>query len=183
VIRTVWLGLAFLVVLAGVSSFRFAFGHFDLAYASISARAEIDSGAATNTVQETLTEADRLPPLAYTASAAEPALAPEMAKADRLPVEALPLAEPLPPAEPLPRLESLPRTPMASMKPRAGNRQWREPVSPAVRPARNQNAKRKPAKKEAVAEKPEESAEPKACQLEDYDAVRRAFSLPTGCHS
>jgi hypothetical protein len=180
VIRTVWLGLAFLIVLAGVSSFRFAFGHFDLAYASISARSELDSAAATNTVQETLTEADRLPPLAYTTS--EPAPAPELAKADRLPVEALPLAEPSPAAEPLPRLESLPRTPMASMKPRAANRQWREPVSPAVRPARNQNAKRKPAKKEAVAEKPEESAEPKACQTENFDAIRLAFNLPTGCH-
>ena len=177
-IRTVWLGLAFLIVLAGVSSFRFAFGHFDLAYASISARSELDSAAVTNSVQETLTEADRLPPLAYTTSAP----APELAKADRLPVEALPLAEPLPAAEPLPRLESLPRTPMASMKPRAANRQWREPVSPAVRPARNQNAKRKPAKKEAVAEKPEESAEPKACQTDNFDAIRLAFNLPTGCH-
>jgi hypothetical protein len=174
VIRTVWLGLAFLVVLAGVSSFRFAFGHFDLAYASVTARSQPDSVAATDTVQETLTQADRLPPLAYIASAPEPAPAPELAKADRLPVEALPLAEPLPQAEPLPRLESLPRTPMASMKPRAAN--------PAVRPAKNQNAKRKPAKKEAVAEKPDGPAEPKACQLEDYDAVRRAFSLPTGCH-
>jgi hypothetical protein len=178
VIRTVWLGLAFLVVLAGVSSFRFAFGHFDLAYASVNARSESDSASATNTVQETLTEADRLPPLAYMASAPEP----ELAKADRLPVEALPQAEPLPEAEPLPRLESLPRTPMASMKPRAANRQWREPVPSAVRPTKNQNAKRKPAKKEAVADKPEGAAEPKACRLEDYDAVRRAFTLPTGCH-
>lgn len=171
-IRTVWLGLAFLVVLAGVSSFRFAFGHFDLAYASVNARSEPDSASATNTVQETLTEADRLPPLAYLASAPEP----EPAKADRLPVEVSPEVEPLP------RLESLPRTPMASIGPRAANRQWRAPVPSAVRPTKNQNAKRKPAKKEAVADKPEGAAEPKACRLEDYDAVRRAFTLPTGCH-
>ena len=164
-IRTVWLGLAFLVVLAGVSSFRFAFGHFDHAYASVIARSEPDGAAVINSVQETLTEADRLPPLAYASSVPEV----ELAKADPTPAESSPQAEPLP------RLESLPRTPMASMKPRAAN--------PAVRPAKNQNAKRKPAKKETVAEKPEGPAEPKACQLEDYDAVRRAFSLPTGCHS
>lgn len=119
-------------------------------------------------------EADRLPPLAYISSAPEPA--PELEKADRSPAEVLPQVEPLP------LLESLPRTPMASMKPRAADRQWREPVSPAVRPAKNRNAKPKPAKKEAVAESPEEPAEPKACQTENFDALRLAFNLPTGCH-
>jgi hypothetical protein len=172
VIRTVWLGLAFLVVLAGVSSFRFAFGHFDLAYASVAARSEPDSAEVTNAVEQTLTEADRLPPLAYIAAAPEP----ELAKADHTP------AESAPEAEPLPRLESLPRTPMASIKPRVANRQWREPVSSAVRPAKHQNAKRKPAKTQAIADKPEEPVEPKACQTENFDAIRLAFNLPTGCH-
>lgn len=175
-IRTVWLGLAFLVVLAGVSSFRFAFGHFDLAHASVSARSEPDSAAAANTVQETLTEADRLPPLAYISSA--PVFEPALAKADRLPVAALPHAEPLP------RLESLPRTPMAAMKPRVASRQWREPpVSSTVRPAKIQNAKRKQTKKEVVADKPQEPADfVRDCQLVDFDAIRMSFSLPTGCH-
>jgi len=172
VIRTVWLGLAFLVVLAGVSSFRFAFGHFDHAYASVIERSEPDGAAVINTVQETLTEADRLPPLAYASSVPEV----ELAKADPTPAESSPQAEPLP------RLESLPRTSMASVKPRA-NRHWHEPLSPAVRPAKIQNAKRKPAKKEAVADKSPESADPKACQVADFDAVRLAFNLPTGCHS
>jgi len=173
VIRTVWLGLAFLVVLAGVSSFRFSFGHFDHAYASVIARSEPDGAAVINSVQETLTEADRLPPLAYASSVPEV----ELAKADPTPAESSPQAEPLP------RLESLPRTPMASVKPRVANRHWHEPLSPAVRPAKIQNAKRKPAKKEAVADKPPESADPKACQVADFDAVRLAFNLPTGCHS
>jgi len=181
VIRTVWLGLAFLVVLAGVSSFRFAFGHFDFAHASVTARSELDSAAATNTVQETLTETDRLPPLAYISSAPAPepsASAPALAKADRLPVE------PLPQAEALPRLESLPRTPMASMKPRAASRQWREPASSTVRPVKTQIAKRKQTKKEFVADRPQEPADfLQDCQLADFDAIRMAFSLPTGCRS
>ena len=41
-IRTIWLGFTFLIVLAGVGSFRFAFGHFDAANASGIVRSEID---------------------------------------------------------------------------------------------------------------------------------------------
>jgi hypothetical protein len=54
VIRTVWLGLSFLVVLAGAASFRFAFGHFDAANASSIARSDHEHTVAT------VTKADRL---------------------------------------------------------------------------------------------------------------------------
>ena len=53
-IRTVWLGLSFLVVLAGAASFRFAFGHFDAANASSIARSDHEHTVAT------VTKADRL---------------------------------------------------------------------------------------------------------------------------
>ena len=58
-IRTVWLGLLFLVILAAVSSFRFAFGHFDAANASGFVGSAGDRAAGTKTVHETLTNADR----------------------------------------------------------------------------------------------------------------------------
>jgi hypothetical protein len=160
VIRTVWLGLSFLVVLAGVSSFRFAFGHFDDAYALGIARSEGDREVGATTVQDTLTNTDRLPALAYVTSGPDT----ELATADRTPAESL---SPAPPA---------------IVTPRIVNRRLQQPASPVVRQARHQNPKRKQAKRETVADKPQVPAEPKACQLEDYDAVRRAFSLPTGCH-
>ena len=46
-----------------------------------------------------------------------------------------------------------------------------------------QKVKRKQAKNEPIANKPPLSVDPKACQLEEFDAFRWAFSLPTGCHT
>ena len=154
-IRTVWLGLAFLVVLAGVSSFRFAFGAFDDAYALGIARPEDDRAAGATTVQETLTSADRS--VAFVSSMPDI----ELAVADQ-------------------RWAVSARTPPAIVTPRIANRHWQEPVT---RQAKVQKPKRKPAKKDAIADQPQAAAEPKACQLEDFDAIRRAFNLPTGCHT
>src|SRR4030088_3224227 len=60
VIRTVWLGSIFFVVLVGVGSFRFAFGHFDVAIASGFIRPEGDRTAAAKAIPAPLTN-DRLP--------------------------------------------------------------------------------------------------------------------------
>jgi hypothetical protein len=107
VIRTIWLGLSFLVVLAGVSSFRFAFGHFDAANASGIARSEGDRAAGIKTVQETLTNADRLP-VAYVTSGADA----ELPKANHT------------------RVGLLSRAPPAIVTPRVASRHWHEPASP-----------------------------------------------------
>jgi len=107
VIRTIWLGLSFLVVLAGVSSFRFAFGHFDSANASGIARSEGDRAVGIKTVQETLTNADRLP-VAYVTSGADA----ELPKANHT------------------RAGLLSRAPPAIATPRIAGRRWHEPASP-----------------------------------------------------
>ena len=158
-IRTVWLGLAFLVVLAAVSSFRFAFGHFDAANASGIVGSAGDHAAGTKTVHETLTNADRT--VAYVSSRPDT----ELAKTNHTWAE----------------LSS--RTRPAVVTPRIASRHRAEPGSPVIRQAKDQKPKREPAKREAIADKPQAAAEPKACQLADFDAIRRAFNLPTGCHS
>ena len=43
-------------------------------------------------------------------------------------------------------------------------------------------AKLKQVKNEPIASKPPLALDPKACQLEEFDAFRWAFSMPTGCH-
>jgi len=159
VIRTVWLGLLFLVILAAVSSFRFAFGHFDAANASGFVGSADDHAAGTKTVHETLTNADRS--VAYVASRPDT----ELAKADHT------------------RAELSSRTRPAIAAPRIANRHRQEPASSVTRQARDQKPKRESTKREAIADKPQAAAEPRECQLADFDAVRRAFNLPTGCHS
>jgi hypothetical protein len=158
VIRTVWLGLLFLVVLAGVSSFRFAFGAFDDAYALGIARPEGDRAAGATTAQETLTSADRS--VAFVSSGPDI----KLAVADQTWAVSS-------------------RTPPAIVTPRIANRHWQEPASPVTRQAKVQKPKRKHAVKDAIADQPQAAVEPKACQLADFDAIRRAFNLPTGCHT
>jgi hypothetical protein len=68
VIRTIWPGFTFLIVLAGVGSFRFAFGHFDAANASGIVRLEGDRTVGTKAVQDTFTNTERLR-VAYVAPA------------------------------------------------------------------------------------------------------------------
>jgi hypothetical protein len=62
VIRTIWLGFTFLIILAGAGSFRFAFGHFDVANASSIVLPENNRTIGLKIVQDTLTKADQLPP-------------------------------------------------------------------------------------------------------------------------
>jgi hypothetical protein len=162
VIRTIWLGFTFLIILAGAGSFRFAFGHFDAANASGIVHSEVDRAVSANTAQETLTKADRLR-VAYVSPAPDDT---ELAKANDLAVELLSRISP------------------AIVRPDIVSRHRQEATPPVIRQTRIQKVKRKQANSDPVASKPPAAAaEPKACQLEEFDAFRWAFSLPTGCHS
>ena len=119
-------------------------------------------------VQDTLTKADQLP-VAYAAPAPDAA---ELAKAAFSAVESLPVAPP------------------AMVAPDVVEQQAQEPVAPVAQPApvvrkaKIQKAQRKQPKPDAVASsKSPPATDLKACQLEEFDAFRYAFSLSTGCHS
>lgn len=163
VIRTIWLGFTFLIILAGAVSFRFAFGHFDAANASGVVIAEVDRTVGSKAVEETLTKADQLP----VAPASPAPEATELARAAYIAVELLP------------------RTSPAVVTPDVVDLQRQESAPPVVRQTKIQKPKprRKQPKPDAVASKFLPEADPKACQLEEFDAFRWAFSLPTGCHT
>jgi hypothetical protein len=175
VIRTVWLGFTFLIILAGAGSFRFAFGHFDTANASDIVLPENNRTFSAKVVQDTLTKADQLP-VAYAAPAPDAA---ELAKAAYDAVELL--------NRPLPAVA----TPdVVEPTPDVVEQQAQEPAPPVVRPAppvvrktKIEKPKRKQPKPDAVANKPLPAADPKICQAEEFEAFRYAFNLPTGCHS
>jgi hypothetical protein len=161
VIRTIWLGFTFMIILAGAGSFRFAFGHFDAANASGIVLSEVNRTVGSNTVQDTLTKAERLP-VAYVSPAPDAA---ELAKAAYI------------------AAELLPRTSPAMVTPAFIDRRSQEAAPPVVRQTRIQKPKRKQPKPDAVASKSQPAADPKTCQLEEFDAFRWAFGLPTGCHT
>jgi hypothetical protein len=161
VIRTIWLGFTFLIVLAGAGSFRFAFGHFDTANASGMVLSEHNRAVSSKVLQDTLTKADQLPVASVTPAAPDAA---ELARAASSAVE---LPDPTPPT-------------MAT--PDVVERQAQQTAPPIVRKAKIQKPKRKQPKPDAVAVKTPPAADLKACQIEEFDAFRYAFSLPTGCH-
>jgi hypothetical protein len=173
VIRTIWLGFTFLVILAGAGSFRFAFGHFDVANASSIVLPENGRTIVPTVVQDTLTKLDQLQ-VAHVAPAPDAA---ELAKAAYSAVELLH------------------RTPSAAIISDAfahapdiveQQAQAGPPVvqrAPVIRKAKIEKPKRKQPKPDAVASKPPPAEDKKTCQLEEFDALRYAFSLPTGCHS
>jgi len=167
VIRSIWLGFAFLIILAGAGSFRFAFGHFDTANASGIVMSEVDRTVGAKTIQDTLTKAERLP-VAYAPPATDAA---ELAKAAYLA------------AELLPRTSPAVVTPAVVDQQTVVDRRPQEAAPPVVRQTRIQKPKRKQPKPDDVASKSPPATDPKACQLEEFDAFRWAFSLPTGCHS
>ena len=166
-IRTIWLGFTFLIILAGAGSFRFAFGHFDVANASGIVLPEHDRAIGPTIVQDTLTKADQLP-VAYAAPAPDAA---ELAKAAYSAVE---LLHRTPPVVITP--DAVERTPEIV------EQQVQEPAPPVVRKAKVQKPKRKQPKPDAVAGRAPPAADLKTCQTEEFDAFRYAFSLPTGCH-
>ncbi len=150
--------------MAGVGSFRFAFGHFDAANASGIVHSEVDRTVVTKPFQETLTKADRLPVVAYVFTVSPAPDDTELAKANDAAVELLARISP------------------AIVTPDIVSRHWQESVPPVVRQTRIQKVKRKQAKNEPMTSKPPLALDPQACQLEEFDAFRWAFSLPTGCH-
>lgn len=161
VIRTIWLGFAFLIVLAGVASFRFAFGHFDTANASGIVRADVDRAVGKMAAQEAFTNIERLR-VAYVPYAPD---AVESEKAEQISAG----------------LRS--RTTQMMVTPRLISRNRCDHASRVICQTGDQKSKRNNAKIDVGATKNRSAAEPKSCQLEDFDAVRWAFNLPTGCRT
>ena len=185
-IRTIWLGFTFLIVMAGVGSFRFAFGHFDAANASGIVHSEVDRAVVNKPFQDTLTKADRLPVVAYVSPAPVSVAAISPAPASPSPVSPVPDDTELAKADEA-AVELLSRISPAIVAPEIVSRHWQESVPPVAPQKRIHKAKLKPVKlKQAKAEpiviKPPLPLDPKACQLEEFDAFRWAFSMPTGCH-
>lgn len=187
VIRTIWLGFTFLIILAGAGSFRFAFGHFDTANASGIVVSEVDRTVGSKPVQDNLTKADRLP---VVASAPPEPDAAELAKAAYAAAELLPRTSPavVTPAvvdrQTVVDQQTANDRQTAVDRPTVVDRRPQEVAPPVVvRQTKIQKPKRKQPKPDDVASKSQPAVDPKACQLEEFDAFRWAFSLPTGCHS
>lgn len=173
-IRTIWLGFTFLIILAGAGSFRLAFGHFDVANASSIVLPEQNRTFGPIIVQDTLTKADQLP-VAYVAPAPDAA---ELAKVASSAVELL--------HSPMPAVA----TPqVVEPTPDAVEQQAQEPApavvqsAPVVRKVKVQKPKPRQPKPDAVAGKPLPATDVKTCQVEEFEAFRFALNLPTGCHS
>jgi hypothetical protein len=180
VIRTIWLGFTFLIILAGAGSFRFAFGHFDAANASGIVVSEVDRTVGSKPVQDNLTKADRLPVVAYAPPAPDAA---ELAKAANAAAELLPRTSPAVVTPAVVDRQTVVDQQTANDRQTAVDRRTQEAAPPVVRQTRIQKPKRKQPKPDDVASKSQPAADPKTCQLEEFDAFRWAFSLPTGCHS
>jgi hypothetical protein len=211
VIRTIWLGFTFLIVLAGVGAFRFAFGNFDAANASAIARPEVNYIVVAKSVQPAPAISEPLPtPLAMPApahadmvridtGATDAAKADVDSKADAAKVDAVKDENIWPelPPHTLPALVATgspgpdwrepsapePRQLNASDPKQAKPAESRQKKASEVRQKPDQKAGRKASKKEAVVSKDQEAAEPKTCQAEEFDALRFAFKIPTGCWS
>jgi len=207
VIRTIWLGLTFLVILAAAASFRFADGNFDAANVSDVSRPKFDRIVIARTVHHSVanTAPAYVPPASVDAefTKPEPDLDP-IAPLLRVPPAIVATSPPwrerssfetrktkgqkirrkdaeLPKPEPeQDAVEPLLRVPPAIAG--SSSPPWRNLSSFAIQ-QKDQKIRRRSAKKEAVVDKDQVAAEPKACQLEDFDALRWAFSLPTGCFS
>jgi hypothetical protein len=177
--------------MAGVGSFRFAFGHFDAANASGIVHSEVDRAVVTKPFQDTLTKADRLPVVAYVSPAPVPVAAISPVAISPAPVSPSPVS-PVPDDTELAKaneaaVELLSRISPAIVAPEIVSRHWQESVPPVALQKRTHKAKLKPvklkqAKAEPISIKPPLPLDPKACQLEEFDAFRWAFSMPTGCH-
>jgi len=197
VIRTFWLGFIFLIVLAGVGSFRLAFGNFDAANASAISRPDYivvaRSAQPSSLNTEPLPAPFGLPAPTLAETTVNDTSEVDAAESDtavkdeniwpELPPQTLPAlvatGNPGPDWRDASALEPRQRTEHSQPRP-AGPRQ-KKMSEPQQRT--DQKAVRKPLKKEAVVNKDQESAEPKTCQADDFDALRWAFKLPTGCWS
>lgn len=214
VIRTIWLGLTFLIILAAVASFRFAYGNFDATNASSISRQESNRIVVARAVQQPVAIAAPLPAAYVPPAPADPEFA--RPEPDLDPVEPLLRVPPAivatssPPWREIPAVvnrkmkgpkikrkdaefansepdldpvEPLLRVPPAIAATNSSSPPWRDLSSFATQ-QKDQKIRRKSARKETVVvDKDLVAAEPKTCQLEDFDALRWAFNLPTGCFS
>lgn len=205
-IRTIWLGFTFLIVLAGVGAFRFAFGNFDAANASAIARPEVNYIVVAKSIQLAPVNSEPLPaPFVLPA----PALADTLLDSDKVDAAKAEIAEvnveavkdenvwPEPPSQTLPALVATgkpgpdwrdasalgPRRMTATDPRHAKPVESRQKQASEPRQKPDQKAVRKTPKNESVVNKDQETAEPKTCQAAEFDAFRWAFKLPTGCWS
>lgn len=160
--------------MAGAGSFRFAFGHFDVANASGIVLPEQNRTIGSKVVQDTLTKADQLSVTSVTP-------APDAAELARAAYSAVEVLHPMP--------QAVVTSDVVNPAPDVVELQMQEPAAPVVRPAppvvrkaKLQKPKLKQPKPEAVASKSPPATDLKVCQLEEFEAFRYAFSLPTGCH-
>lgn len=197
-IRTIWLGFTFLIVLAGVGAFRFAFGNFDAANASAIARPEVNYIVIAKSVQPASVNSEPLPaPFVQPAPTLGDTVQIDAGKVDLTNVEAVKDENiwPEPPSLPAlvvtgtpgPDWHEIPASEsrqIGAVESRQGKPVGFPPKKASEqRQKPDQKAVRKTSKKEAAVNKDQEAAESKTCQAEDFDALRWAFRLPTGCWS
>jgi hypothetical protein len=198
VIRTIWLGFTFLIVLAGVGSFRFAFGNFDAANASSISRPEMNYIVVARTAQAAATNSDPLP----APFLVPPAAIADEGKFENIKAEAVAdrdenIWPDLPLSQTLPSLVATGSPGPDWHEPSATDARQTSTVEPSLaKPAESrqrkasesrqkpvQKSNRKSSRKDAVVNRDQEAVEPKACQAEEFEAFRWAFKLPTGCWS
>jgi hypothetical protein len=146
-----------MVILAAVGSFRFAFGHFDIANASGFVRPNSDRRAHNKAFEVIL--ADVGPPSPASVSPPTDHNIPNSGHTT---------------TDPMPRL--------VNEMPHIVSRHWHEHVLPVARQAKDSGRKRIHARS-VDGNKSQTNAAPKNCQLMEFDGIRRALNLPTGCHS
>jgi len=159
-IRTVWLGIFFLIFLGGTAAFKFAFGEPEPAMAAsalnlVASDHELPMVGADHH-QDTLTKGDRLE-IAYVHPATEPNLIP----ASHAPAP--------------------PRAAQTAVLRQIISRHWHDPNDPKLRQRRDQNSKRKEAKYGSAPTHPRATAESGACLSDGFGTIRRAFNLSPSC--
>jgi hypothetical protein len=153
VIRTVWLGLALLVCLIGLASFKLAIGSprpMAVVQSAAVAVSRDAPGVSTSPVPETLT------------------------KGDRLPVNYISFVEPL--ATEL----QVPPKPTSIAAPKIISRHWHDPGDPRAAQGGTKKPKLKDLKKHARRVEREPSA-PEACNPGGSSPLRRLFGPATTC--
>ena len=156
-IRTVWLGLFFLIFLAGAAAFKLAFGEPATAASAMTlvpSHHELPTVGA-NTSQDTLTKGDRLE-VAYVRPTIDP-----------IPTSYAPA--PPPQSGPI----AVPR--------RIVIRHWHDPSDPKARQTRDQKSKQKEAKKGSAPVHPKATAEASVCPSDGFETIRRALNLSPSC--
>jgi hypothetical protein len=153
VIRTVWLGVALLVCLIGLASFKLAFGAprpMAVVQASAAAAGRDMPEIGTSPVSQTLTKGDRLP-VTYIRT-----------------------------VEPLATELQVPPEPTSISAPKIIGRHWHDPSDPRAAQGGTKKPKSKDLKKHARRVERKPSA-PEACNPDGSGPLRRLFGSTTTC--